>query len=220
MLSRNEIINNLNKATDEGKIVWKVIVDRQFIKAEYEIEITKTKKVTFKIIYYVYHPRVTKLTIEYDIRKEYATITNPVADIGGKNGKTEARQLSQLLQKILSKNEIYKGIEIKIENDEIQVGDRVVVVKPRKERDVIVQLANGEKGTVINEMDDIHGEIFLLVEFDQKFMDKMVEPDFMGDEDSLTSDGRCWPFEPKYLRKIQDMGRHVISSQNEYVKSL
>jgi hypothetical protein len=221
MLNRSEILDNLNKATDEEKINWKISIDREFVRAEYEFQTTETKKIRFRIVYYVNHPKTTKLFIEYDKRKTYATIVEQIIEIGGKNNKIESRKISQLIQKILLKNDKYKNIKIEIYNDEINVGDKVIVVVPKRElTDTIVQLAKGEKGTVIEEIEDITGEKFLLVQFDQKFMEQMVSANFAFGEESLSSEGDCWPFEPKFLRKISDDKKYVMSSQDEYIGSL
>ncbi len=193
-----DVLKDLLRDTENDKIKWDVSIEEQFIKATHYIDVTKNKKVTFKLVYFLNHPKGSKLTIIYDVRTDFSKRSATLMDLGGKNKKSEVKDISYLLHKILLKEERYKDVEIFIE-DKFDIGDRVVVTK--------VQEFNGDelgqKGTILAELSGRDKEVLFLIKFDNKFSDIMVDGEFALNT-GQTRDGNAWSFKPENIKRIKD----------------
>lgn len=108
MRSRREIISKLYDDTISGKIRWEITLDKAYVKAVHEMPVTKTKKVIFKLTYFVDSPKNSKLFINFSPK---SNLILSVMDIGGKNKKKEVNGLERLLNQILLKEEEFNKSE-------------------------------------------------------------------------------------------------------------
>jgi len=195
----------LDKISNDDNLEWDITIEQQYIKATSFLDVTNNKKIIFKAVYYIDHPKSSRLNLIYDITMKLSntktkTKQEEIYDTFGGKKRQEARQVSLLIKKILSKNDKYKNIEIKIEEiGFLNVGDRVDVIKG----DSFDGDDHGEKGTIVNEIDSKTNKPFYLVRFDNKFSPLLVDDDFTFDkiEDYEGTDCDCWPYRSFHLRK-------------------
>jgi hypothetical protein len=204
MKSLREVINKLILDTNDGKIKWKIDVEKIFVRATYEKMLTSDKKITFKIVFYPDHTKGTKLHINFIRKKDGVNSSNTIMDIGGSKKKEEVRLVLHLLKKIIEKvgfNLPFDELNMDDDDDEIQVSDRVEIIK---EQDFRKEECIGQKGTVIKEFNK-GNKIFFLVEFDEQFSSVLVGSDFdFNRAKAGFSDGKCWLMDPNNLKKIKD----------------
>ena len=103
--SRKQIIEELLDDTERGNIVWVVTINPNYVRAIYNYEITPNKKIVFKLLYFIDDHRRTKLSVDYDMRKEKGTLVTYIMDFGGKTHKNEIKELTYLLNRIILKEE-------------------------------------------------------------------------------------------------------------------
>jgi len=223
MLSNKELIQNLAKDTEEGKISWEISIEPKFIRATYTLQVTKNKKLVFKVVYYIDHPKGTKLTVNYQLKGDYGTAHKEIHDLGGSKRRAEVKEISMLLNKILLKEEekrnnpeLSKIVDIDYE-DVFEVGDRVVVTREQG----LGKKEINQKGTIIKELINSKNDLSYLVKFDNRFSDLLVDDE---DFDFLSAtqlrDGNCWAFRPENIKKIKDkpvVKEHLIKNQKDYI---
>jgi len=198
--SSSEVLKKLIEDTTNNKIDWIVSIDSLLVKASFEQELTPNKKLNFKIIYYIEHPKSTTLHIYFNKKDTWGSISKSVLDIGGSKRRNESNEISKLLRDILLKEEkLQKNIEIELD-DEFKIGDRIIVIK---EQDFRKEEIVGQKGTIINQFNK--NGLKFLVEFDKNFNYLLINSDFNYDENnSKVVDGKCWIMDPNNIRKIND----------------
>jgi len=198
-MNSSDVLKKLIEDTESDKIKWVVTIENELVKSIFEKELTPNKKVVFKIVYYNQHPKSTKLYVYFNKKDNWGSTTLTIMDIGGNKKRNEARIVSQLLNKILLKEEKLRN-EVDIElDDEFAIGDRVVVIKEQDfQKDVIV----GQKGIIVNQFNK--DGLKFLVEFDDKFSYLLINNDFnyeINDKNNIKS-GQCWLMDPNNIRKI------------------
>lgn len=194
--SKREILDNLLSDTESDKIRWEVTIEKKLVKAIYEKVITPSKNIFFKIVYYIDHPKSTKLHIYFKKHNKHGSESETIFDLGGNKKKNESKYISQILNKILLKEEKLRD-QVHLDLDGVfKIGDRVVVAKEQdfQKSDII-----GQKGTIVNTFTRNDNEVFL-VEFDKKFSSLLINNDF--NFDSKCVDGNCWIMYPENIEKI------------------
>jgi len=214
--SRVDVINDIDKATEKGDIEWNVEIENKFVRATYHQELTPSKKIVYKIVYYLEQTKSTSLHINFLNKIEGVTHSKTIMDLGGSKRRNEVKLISHILNKILLKEEDERlKVNIEIE-DVFTVGDRVVVIKPQDfNKDEIV----GQKGTIIKEVDRVTKTLYL-VKFDNHFHDVLFgEESFFGG--TVVREGNCWLMEFDSIKKIKDrkpikMDERIVKSAKEF----
>lgn len=186
--SNKQILKDLLEDTENGKIRWEISIEKALVKAIHVIPVTTLKQIVIKIIYFNDAPKLSKLNILYQQIGDHGVHTKPITNIGGKNKGSEVKDVSYLLNRILLKEEQDRNVDIFMEDD-IGVGDRVVVVKEQdfggKEK--------GQKGKIVADLTE-DNVLLYVVKFDNHFSD------ILNDDDSKF--GNCWAFKPENLKRI------------------
>lgn len=195
--SKREILEKILKDTESDKIVWDVILENKYVKAIFEQNITPSKQLVFKLLYYIDHPKSTKLHVYFKRHDKRGSQSDTIIDLGGHKKRNEAKFVARILNKILLKEEELRN-KINIDlDDDFKIGDRIVVVKEQDfQRSEIIS----QKGTIVNIFNDNEGDK-ILVEFDNKFSDILINKDFEPNINRC-SDGNCWIMNPENIRKI------------------
>lgn len=211
MLDRKEIVKKLISDTETNKVKWNVIINPQWIRAEYSIEITSNKFLNFKLIYYIDHPKGTKLLVDYYVKTSMTAANHSLYNVGGKNKEAESRELLSLMNIVLlneEKNRNDNNPNINIINNIIRkqleeskpdfnIGDKVII-----KGDPHFEMADGMEGKIVSEISDTDDTFYYLVDFEDPFYEMLVYPDFDFEKDDFKVGGTCWPFEPQFLKKI------------------
>ena len=187
--SKKEILRNLLKDTESGKIRWEISIEKALVKATHIIPVTSLKHIIIKIIYFNDTPKMSKLNILYQQIGEHGVHTKLITNIGGKNKGAEVKEVSYLLNRILLKEE-QRNVDIFIEDD-FKVGDRVVVIKTQDKE--FQGEEKGQKGTIVGDLTE-NNVVMFVVKFDNHFSD------ILNDDDSKF--GNCWAFWADNLKRI------------------
>jgi len=223
-MTNKEVINKLSQDTNDGKIKWEVDLTYNYagkeariavVKTSHDIKITEKKKLVFKIMYYVDHPKNTKLSVNFITNVDGVNSSKTISDMGGKK-REESRIINQLISKILLDYENLKD-KIEIERDDVfNIGDRVVVIR---EQDFPKEKIVGQKGTIIKELER-DGNARFLVEFDNKFNDALFDEKKFDYGATRVDDGNCWLMDPNNIRKIisKETNEKIKISYKEFIK--
>lgn len=99
-----KIIGNLIKDTMNSNIKWDVSFQRDYIKASYNMPTTTNKTIIFKLIYFTYNIKMSKINVLYELKIDDRKMVKTIMDMGGKNRKAEVKEIIYLMKEILKKN--------------------------------------------------------------------------------------------------------------------
>jgi hypothetical protein len=186
MKTPREIIGELLQAVEENNLDWDVNINNNIVTAVFESPITKAKTLNYMIIYNFSKLDNTKLIVDISYKTSGYIKTLPLISMGGENDPIIAKEVTYLLEKIMSAGGYNDDNEI------ILKGDRVVVIEKQNfEGDEI-----GQKG-IVCEVEEKYGVCYCMVSFDIRFNSRLFS------YKSKMKKQNCWEFRLDKLKKLQ-----------------
>lgn len=189
MKSTSQIIGNLLQGVEERNIDWEIFINKNTVRARYICPLTAEKNVSYKILYDHSKPENTKLSIDLQTKKgDYNKIIHILTISKENENISIIKEITTLLEKILDYHDLYKKNQ---NNNDLNVGDRVIVVKPSHFKGSEV----GKKGIIV-EKSEMGNYIYYTVCFDIKFSKDLAYHKKAKKEN-------CWLFKADDLEKIK-----------------